>query len=215
MLLNRPIYFLLAGIIIIVTAVLTWKLTSTTPSALVSQSELKPASVPDSNQIENPSVIPPIAEFQKRITKKSFGTYITPTNSPVSPESFTGYHTGVDVEYADVTSDVPVSGIADGLVVTSESISGYGGVMVIKHEIKGRTLYAIYGHLRPASMLKAETTVTKGEKVAVLGTAFSRETDNERRHLHFGVALSNTILGYVSTSDRLNSSWINPLSLYR
>lgn len=59
------------------------------------------------NQSEKPKKLPkivlPIAEFEKRITKKPFGIYITPQNSPVQPERFTGYHTGVDVEYEDIT----------------------------------------------------------------------------------------------------------------
>jgi hypothetical protein len=33
------------------------------------------------------------------LQKKPFGIYITPENSPVQPENFTGYHTGIDVEY--------------------------------------------------------------------------------------------------------------------
>ena len=36
-----------------------------------------------------------------RITKKPFGIFITTQNSPVQPERFSGYHTGVDVEYKD------------------------------------------------------------------------------------------------------------------
>lgn len=157
----------------------------------------------------------PIAEFRERMTKKFFGTYITPANSPVTPERFTGYHTGVDVEYADVNSDVPVFAIADGIIIASEYASGYGGVMVIKHEISGKTLYAVYGHLKPISMLKTGTNVTQGRKIGVLGTGYSSETDGERRHLHFAIAKTNTITGYTSSKSELNSNWIDPLSLYK
>lgn len=157
---------------------------------------------------------PPINQFKQRVTKKFFGTFVTPGNSPVSPERFTGFHTGVDVEYADVTDNVPVFAIADGMVVTSEYALGYGGVIVIKHEASGRTLFAIYGHLRPESLVKTGRAVTRGEKIGVLGTGYSRETDGERRHLHFGVANSNTILGYVSSKAALLATWIDPLSLF-
>lgn len=157
----------------------------------------------------------PIAEFRERITKKFFGTYITPANSPITPERFTGYHTGVDVEYTDITSDVPVFAIADGAIITSEYASGYGGVMVIKHAISGKTLYAVYGHLRPSSMLKVGTKVIQGEQIAVLGTGYSQETDRERRHLHFGISKTNTILGYVASKSELEANWIDPLSFYK
>lgn len=40
----------------------------------------------------------PINSALERVTKKSFGIYVTPQSSPVSPEKFTGYHTGVDFE---------------------------------------------------------------------------------------------------------------------
>lgn len=159
-------------------------------------------------------VVAPSAEFKQRVTQKFFGTYITPANSPIYPERFTGYHAGVDVEYTDAVGEVPVYAIADGLVVTSESASGYGGVMVIKHRINNQELYAIYGHLHPGSLLKTGTSVTRGEQIAILGTGYSQETDYERRHLHFGLALVNTITGYVSSFSQLNKTWIDPLSLY-
>lgn len=157
----------------------------------------------------------PIAEFKPRTTKKFFGTYVTPSNSSVSPERFTGYHTGVDVEYTDTTSDIPVFAIADGIIVTSEYASGYGGVMVIKHEISGKTLYAVYGHLKPSSMLQTGTQVKGGEQIGVLGTGYSSETDGERRHLHFGIAKINTIKGYTSNKSELEINWIDPLLLYK
>jgi peptide-methionine (R)-S-oxide reductase len=159
-------------------------------------------------------LVPPIADFKSRITKKFFGTFVSPKNSPVQPERFTGYHTGVDIEYTDVTVDVPVSAIAAGSVVTSEYASGYGGVLVLKFLHQAQTLYAVYGHLRPDSMLSPNSPVTPGQIIGVLGTGYSHETDGERRHLHFAIAVKNTITGYVSSKTLLNSTWINPLSLY-
>lgn len=179
--------------------------TTSSPSASLDNQE----TVPNLN-----GVVPPIAQFKPRITKKFFGTYVTPTNSPVTPERFTGYHTGVDVEYQDVETDVPVYAISDGVVVSSESGSGYGGVMVIKHQIKNQTLFATYGHLRLSSMLKTDSQVKFGQQIGVLGTGYSPETDGERRHLHFGISIINTNRGYVATLSELHTSWIDPLSLY-
>lgn len=159
-------------------------------------------------------LFPPVANFRDRITKKFFGTYITPKSSPIQPERFTGYHTGVDVEYTDVSADVPVLAIADGTVVTSQIASGYGGVLVIRHQIDNRTLFAVYGHLRPSSLTPVDISITAGQQIGVLGTGYNRETDGERRHLHFAIARKNTITGYVSSQAILNSTWLDPLSLY-
>src|SRR5438105_13240780 len=38
----------------------------------------------------------PLENAQTRVTKKFFGTKVSPGNSPVTPERFSGYHTGVD-----------------------------------------------------------------------------------------------------------------------
>ena len=154
----------------------------------------------------------PIDQFKERITKKPFGIYITPQNSPISPERFTGYHTGVDVEYQDITSDVPVYAIADGKIVLSETASGYGGVFMAEIGIDGKPHNVLYGHIRPSSLPKTGQEFKKGEKLALLGTGFSKETDNERKHLHFAV-LSDTrddIKGYVQNKSEL-SGWIDPL----
>src|SRR3989304_5956456 len=98
-------------------------------------------------------IIDPVSQFKDRITKKNFGQYITPKKSPVSPEKFSGYHPGADVEDEDVTDDVPVVAVANGQVVASKYASGYGGVMVIRHVIEGRELFGVCGHLRATSML--------------------------------------------------------------
>ena len=157
----------------------------------------------------------PIAEFKDRITRKPFGLYVNPKNSPVSPEVFTGYHTAVDIEYDDVATDVPVYAIADGEVVLARTASGYGGVMIIKMNTNGTDRSVVYGHLRPSSLPNVGQRVTKGEQIGVLGTGYTSETDNERRHLHFGVLIDTRIdlKGYVQTETEL-SGWIDPLTLY-
>lgn len=160
--------------------------------------------------------IAPIAEFSQRITKKPFGIFITPQNSPVQPERFSGYHTGVDIEYTDSEIDIPVYAIADGTVELVRTVSGYGGVIVLSFDYSGVKTYAVYGHLRLSSITK-NNTVKKGEQIAVLGTGFSTETDGERRHLHFAILKKNMIdlKGYVPTLEDLNDGWYNPLDIIK
>lgn len=157
----------------------------------------------------------PIAEFQKRITKKRFGTYVSPKNSPVQPERFTGYHTAVDIEYADVTQDVPVYALTDSRVVVSRVVDGYGGVFILQFSWKEKTYTALYGHIRPSTLPKVGATFKRGDKIALIGTAYSSETDGERRHLHFSIhpGTATPLTGYVQSQSEL-AGWIDPLSFY-
>ena len=153
----------------------------------------------------------PIAEFKERITKKSFGDYISPKNSPIQPERFAGFHTGVDIEYGDGEGDVEVVAACDGEIVLRRWVSGYGGTIGLKCQINDIDYYLVYGHLAINSILN-KTKVVKGEKLAILGKEFSQETDYERKHLHFGISQNSLdIRGYVQNENELEK-WINPLT---
>lgn len=152
----------------------------------------------------------PTDDFFERITKKPFGIYITPHNSPVQPERFTGFHTAVDVEYEDNKTDVPVYAMADGEVVTSRIASGYGGIVAINHRPQFKW-YTIYGHLDPESTPPVGAKVSGGEQIAILGKGYSEETDGERKHLHFGIINQKrpNVAGYVSNESSL-VGWLDP-----
>ncbi len=154
----------------------------------------------------------PIKDFQSRITKKFFGAYITPENSLIQPERFTGYHTGADVEYEDATEDVPVWAIAGGEVMYSSWTSGYGGTVVISHLINGEMVLAIYGHLNPDSMIKKGEKIKAGQQIGTLGQGNTKQTDYERKHLHFALYRGTDInlRGYVS-DEKLLEQWLDPL----
>ncbi len=215
---------ILAVIILMVVSLMVWArknhqttvATTAQPTVTPDVTSPSPTSVPTSVPTPKPVIVSPIDQFDTRITKKFFGTYVTPTNSPVQPERFTGFHTGVDIEYGDTTTDVPVRAIAEGQVVVSQTASGYGGVMVIRHNLQGKSITALYGHLRPSSMKKVGTTVAANDQIAVLGTAYSAETDGERRHLHFSLRrdASTTIRGYVQKQSEL-SDWQDPQTFFR
>ena len=70
----------------------------------------------------------PINDPLGRVTKKEFGTYVTPTNSPVTPEKFTGYHVGTDFEImaGEEDEDITVEAICDGPVIYKNWTTGYG-----------------------------------------------------------------------------------------
>lgn len=206
------IYLIIGGAVFVKFGYLDKKITPVVPTSQTAIPTETPVATtpPKVNALADP-----VADFKSRVTKKPFGIYITHQNSPIQPERFTGYHTGADAEYQDVTADVPVYAVTDGTVVLSETASGYGGVLMLEIEINGAKHNVLYGHIRPSSLPKIRTTVTKGEQIALLGTGYSSETDGERRHLHFAV-LSDTrldIKGYVSKKADL-SGWIDPLSFF-
>jgi len=177
------------------------------PAASSSPSALTPAGAP-------PSVLAaPISNWQSRVTKKPFGIYITPANSPVQPEKFTGYHTGVDFEtLADEQNvGVPIYAICSGPLKVKERASGYGGVAVQSCKLEGQDITVIYGHLRLSSIAaNAGQELSAGEKLAVLGTGFDAQTDGERKHLHLGIhkGTAINILGYVQEASQLDN-WID------
>lgn len=153
----------------------------------------------------------PIAEFEERITKKTFGDFITPETSAVQPERFSGWHTGVDVEYDDSNEDIAVWAVCDGEVALARWVSGYGGTVVIKCVIENNDYYVLYGHLDPERLIKTKN-VNKNDEVGILGDGYSNETDNERKHLHFSIHKDSLdVRGYVQNENELEE-WVNPVT---
>lgn len=155
----------------------------------------------------------PIDNAKSRITKKHFGTYVTPEKSPVTPEVFTGYHTAIDFETlaSEVDRDIPIYAICSGKISIKKEANGYGGMVVQNCSLDGSFITVIYGHVRLKDM-KAEVgdLVEKGEFLTHLGTGFSTETGNERKHLHLGIHKGSGIdtRGYVAKEDDLKN-WID------
>lgn len=160
---------------------------------------------------------PPISNSLSRMTKKFFGTYVTPQNSPVSPERFTGFHTGLDFETteAEQNIDVPVSAICYGKLLTKTTGSGYGGYVVQSCTINDKAVTVVYGHLRLSSITaKVGDELKAGDEIGVLGTGYSEETDGERKHLHLGIHIGSevNIAGYLTNENAL-SGWMNPKTI--
>lgn len=163
------------------------------------------------------SLVYPIAGGNTRITKKPFGIFVSPQSSPISPERFTGYHTGVDFEILpnEQNIDVQIYASCSGEVLMKKWASGYGGVLIEECELNGEGVTIIYGHLRLTSIIPPQgAKIEAGQKIGVLGREYSEETDGERKHLHFAVykGVAVNILGYVKNSAELNN-WLNPEKL--
>lgn len=156
-----------------------------------------------------------ISYTKNRVTKKPFGIYVTPQNSPVSPEKFTGYHTGIDLEY-DTTEKIGVTSLADGEIVFSGTVSGYGGVVAAKQNINNQNYIVIYGHLNSdlKTIKQKGELIKKDELIGFLGEAYSSETDGERKHLHLAFYKGSDInlKGYTSSEENL-LNWDDPAKI--
>lgn len=173
-------------------------------------------------QWKNGNLVPnPTNEMQNtanainRVTKKPFGIYITPKNSPVSPEKFTGWHTGADFEIfpGEENKEIKVFAICDGKLLVKEFGRGYGGMAVESCSINNQPVTVVYGHLKLESIKsKIGEKLMAGSEIGILGQGNTKETDYERKHLHLGIhkGIKIDTRGYVATEAELKN-WLNPL----
>lgn len=153
----------------------------------------------------------PLDDASARITKKPFGIEVSPDNSPVTPEKFSGFHTGTDFETLDSESeeDVAIRAICDGEIIQKKSVNGYGGVIIQKCQYNDSPILVLYGHIILDSSTK-EKEIKKEDFVALLSPAYSPGSGFERKHLHLGIIKGEEIRyqGYVQTEKEL-SNWID------
>lgn len=157
----------------------------------------------------------PLDRATERVGKKPFGIFITPNNSPIQPEKFNGYHTGVDFEIfsEELEMEIPVKAVCQGKLLMKNYATGYGGVAVQSCNLGDSPITVVYGHLRLDSIKVAPgDDIAVGEALGVLGRAYSNETSGERKHLHLGVHKGSeiNILGYVP-SEKALLNWLDPM----
>lgn len=157
----------------------------------------------------------PMDRANERITKKPFGKFVTPKNSPVSPEKFYGFHTAVDFEIfpEEENVNVAIGAVCSGKLLEKRMATGYGGVAVQSCQLEEIPITVIYGHLKLDSIKTREgDNINVRETLGILGKGYSIETSGERKHLHLGFHKGEkiNILGYVSSESEL-SNWIDPM----
>ena len=165
----------------------------------------------------NPDPSPLSIYDSSRITKKPFGIFVTQRNSPVSPERFSGYHSGTDFEVFEEEDpeSIIVTAICSGTLHYKKWINGYGGVAVQACLRGGEPLTVLYGHLDIRSIEKGiGAELKKGDVIGHLGKGYTEETDGERPHLHLSIHKGERVnlKGYVRREEELEA-WFDPIYL--
>ena len=114
------------------------------------------------------------------VVSSPFGPRVHPVTG--EQESF---HTGTDYAAPDGT---PILAVADGQVVFSGPLGGYGNAIIVTHTIDGHTVGSLYGH-----MWDGHLYVTVGDRVAA-GQHIADVGSNGRStgpHLHLEIPTDN------------------------
>ncbi|MBZ8176211.1 peptidoglycan DD-metalloendopeptidase family protein [Corynebacterium sp. 3HC-13] len=125
-------------------------------------------------------------------TDKSKVTLTSPFSERVNPVTGASeFHLGVDLAGPKGT---PIYAFADGVVVAAQDsgVQGFGGWVVLDHNIDGEKIQTVYGHIEPGHVhVKTGDTVKKGQHIADMGTAGTSTGD----HLHFEVVKGDRAAG--------------------
>ncbi len=210
----RKIYFFLIILaVLLALAVFYFPPRFDQPQDLAGQ-EQDSGNLPEKEEAELVDFQPPLDRIEEREVKKPFGIYITPENSPIQPERFQGYHTGVDFEIlsGESTAEVLVYAVCLGKLELKQFGNGYGGLAVQSCQLDKEPITVVYGHLKLSSVFgKPGDKIERGDVIGVLGEGESLETDYERKHLHISIHKGPEIntRGYLSSSSEL-AGWLDP-----
>ena len=99
-------------------------------------------------------------------------------------------HLGIDFWVKENTT---VHSIEDGIIkvlTNDKTIKGYGGLIIIEHNIENIKYYSLYGHLsnQNKSKYKVGDRINRGEKIGEIGA--NKENGGWCPHLHFQIILT-------------------------
>lgn len=123
-----------------------------------------------------------------------------PITSPFGPRGGAA-HNGMD--FAPPLG-APIYAFADGTVIASQDtgVGGFGGWVVLLHEIDGREMSTVYGHQDPGgNLVSAGDTVEAGEQIARVGNSGY----STGPHLHFELYEGNRLAGGTPIDP---ASWV-------
>ncbi|MFP4324192.1 MAG: peptidoglycan DD-metalloendopeptidase family protein, partial [Anaerolineales bacterium] len=105
------------------------------------------------------------------------------------------YHTGADLNlnrpYFDADRDAPIYAAADGTVIFSGRLPGWGWIINVRHDplvSTGEVVYTRYAHVNDARV-EIGDRVVRGQQIANVGNA----EGNFAYHLHFDVVTTDVL----------------------
>ncbi|WP_449280371.1 M23 family metallopeptidase [Leucobacter sp.] len=120
-----------------------------------------------------------------------------PRSHPITGED--SFHTGTDFAAPDGT---PLLAAADGTVTVAEFSGGYGGLIVIEHQIDGTTVATVYAHMWEHGIrVQVGDQVTAGQHIGDTGSS----GNSTGPHLHFEVRLGGTNGEHTDPAAWLNT----------
>lgn len=166
-------------------------LTTGSGSATTSSASASTASASAPSLIAESRVVFPLPEGSWSQTSE-FG----PRIDPISGEH--RFHYGIDLGAADGETIIAA---ADGVVTIAEFNGGYGGLIVIEHDLDGGVVATWYAHMWQHSIhVRAGDKVSAGQHIGDVGS--SGWSDGP--HLHFEVHLGGTNGEAVDPAKWLN-----------
>lgn len=97
----------------------------------------------------------------------------------------------------------PVYAVADGVISFSDSMAGYGWLIIVDHP--EHDVYSLYGHLSTRRWKKESGVVEKGELIAHIGDSDENGSSSKYGqvypHLHFGIRRGSKA-DYSGSGDR-------------
>ncbi|WP_294181277.1 M23 family metallopeptidase [uncultured Schumannella sp.] len=131
----------------------------------------------------------PVAQSARVVFPLPEGTWVLtssfgPRIHPITGEA--SFHTGTDFAAPDGT---PILAAADGTVTVAEFSGGYGGLIVIEHQINGVTVATAYAHMWQHSIhVSRGDRVVAGQHIGDVGSS----GNSTGPHLHFEVRPGGT-----------------------
>ncbi|KLO63187.1 metalloendopeptidase [Dermacoccus sp. PE3] len=143
----------------------------------------------------------PVAQSARVVFPLPDGTWVLtsefgPRIHPITGEP--SFHTGTDFAAPDGT---PILAAADGTVTVAEFSGGYGGLIVIEHQIDGATVATAYAHMWEHGIHASPgDRVVAGQHIGDVGSS----GNSTGPHLHFEVRPGGTNGDAVDAAKWLN-----------